>query len=274
MTADTMTQHGTVPPRTGAIGARPFGLLRHSLALARRSLVKTKRTPEQFFDVVFQPIIFIVMFVYLLGGAISGSTSEYLTFLMPALLVMNTIFAAPATGVNLNTDIAKGVFDRFRSLPISRAAPLIGSVLGDVMRFVVAIVVQLGFAYALGFRIETNPVKLLAACLLVIGFSFCVSWAFVFLGMVVRTPGSAYMMSFMLLFPLTFGSNVLAPTDTMPGWLQAWVKVNPVVDLMEACRGLMIGGPVARPVTLSVLWGLGILAVFAPLAVRAYRRRA
>ncbi|WP_419994046.1 ABC transporter permease [Streptomyces boninensis] len=269
----TAPERVTAPRRDGG-PKRPFPLARHSFALARRSLTKTLRTPEQLLDVTLQPVLFIVMFVYLLGGAIAGSTHDYLQFLVPALMVMNVMFASVQTGINLNDDIKKGVFDRFRSMPIARTAPLIGSVLGDVIRFVVTIVVQLGFAYAVGFRISTDPLSALAACLLVMAFAFCFSWVFVLIGMLAREPGAVQGIGFMALFPLTFGTGVLAPTDTLPGWLQSWVDVNPVSKAMEASRGLMEGGAVAGPVLATVLWGLGIFAVFFPLATRAYKRRA
>jgi oleandomycin transport system permease protein len=263
------------PPRhPAAPPGRRLRLLRHSVALARRSLIKTMRTPEQLLDVTLQPIIFVVMFVYLLGGAIAGSRHEYMQFLLPAIMVQTVMFASMATGVGLNTDLKKGVFDRFRSLPIGRSAPLIGSVLGDMIRFVVSIVVLLGFGYATGFRIGTDPVSTLAACLLTIGFAFAVTWIFVLVGLVVREPGAVQGIGFLVMFPLTFGTNMLAPTGTMPGWLQAWVDINPVADVMAAARGLMVGGPVAAPVLSTLLWSAGIVAVFAPLAVRAYRRRA
>ncbi|MFI5834697.1 ABC transporter permease [Micromonospora sp. NPDC051300] len=272
----TTTRAAAAPPRTRAprAGARPFGLARHSLALAGRSLIKTLRTPEQLLDVTLQPIIFVVIFVYLLGGAISGSQHAYLEFLLPAIMVQTVLFASIATGVSLNTDVEKGVFDRFRSLPIARSAPLVGSVVGDLVRFVVSIVVLLAFGYAIGFRIGTDPLSTLAACLLTIAFAFAVSWIGVLLGVLMRSPGAVQGTAFLLLFPLTFGTNMMVPTDTLPGWLQWWVGVNPVADVMEAARGLIIGGPVAGPVTRSLLWTVAIIAVFAPLAVRAYRRRA
>lgn len=232
------------------------------------------RTPEQLLDVTLQPIIFVVIFVYLLGGAVSGDRHLYMEFLLPAIMVQTVLFASIATGVGLNTDVKKGVFDRFRSLPIGRSAPLIGSVVGDVIRFVVSIVVLLSVGYALGFRITTDPLSTLAACLLVIFFAFSVSWMFVLVGVVMREPGGVQGIAFVTLFPLTFGTNMMVPTATLPGWLQAWVKVNPVSDAMAAARGLMVGGPVAGPATNTLLWALAILAVFAPLAVRAYRRRA
>jgi oleandomycin transport system permease protein len=270
----TTTPAKTPPRHTGAPPGRPFRLARHSIALARRSLIKTMRTPEQLLDVTLQPVIFVVLFVYLLGGAISGSRHEYLQFLLPAIMVQTVAFASLATGVSLNTDIKKGVFDRFRSLPIGRSAPLIGSVLGDMIRFVVSIVVLLSFGYAIGFRIGTDPVSTLAACLLTMTFAFAITWIFVLVGLVMREPGAVQGTAFLIMFPLTFGTNMMAPTDTMPGWLQAWVEINPVTDVMEAARGLMVGGPVAGPAIHTLLWSAGLVAVFAPLAVRAYRRRA
>jgi oleandomycin transport system permease protein len=262
-------RHAAAPP------GRPFlRLARHSVALARRSLIKTIRTPEQLLDVTLQPVIFVMLFVYLLGGAISGSRHEYLQFLLPAIMVQTVSFAALATGVSLNTDIKKGVFDRFRSLPIGRSAPLIGSVLGDMIRFVVSIVVLLSFGYAIGFRIGTNPLATLAACLLTITFAFAITWVFVLIGLVMREPGAVQGTAFIVMFPLTFGTNMMAPTATRPGWLQAWVRNNPVTEVMEAARGLMVGGPVATAAVHTLLWSAGIVAVFAPLAVRAYTKRA
>jgi oleandomycin transport system permease protein len=253
--------------------ARPFPLARHSLVLAGRAITKIKRNPEQLIDVTLQPIIFTVLFVYLFGGAIAGSQHDYLQYVLPALMVQNVLFLSVPIGVNLNTDIEKGVFDRFRSLPIPRSAPLVGAVLGDIVRFVTAIVVLLGFGYAIGFRIGTDPFQTLLACLLVLVFALSLSWIAVLIGMLVSSPGSVQGIGFLLLFPLTFGSSIFVPVDTLPGWLQSWVKVNPITHLVDAVRGLMLGGDVAGPVTQTLLWSIGITAVFAPLAVRAYRRR-
>lgn len=253
--------------------SRRFGLVRHSLVLAWRSLVKVRRTPEQLLDVTLQPIIFVLLFVYLFGGAIAGSQHDYLQFVLPALMVQTVLFSSLAIGVNLNTDIKKGVFDRFRSLPISRAAPLVGAVLGDVIRFVVSIVVLLGFGTAIGFRIQTGPLQALAGCLLVIGFALSLSWVAVLVGLLVREPGGVQGFGFLVMFPLTFGSSMFVPPSTLPDWLQAWVKVNPVTHLVDAVRGLMLGGPTAGPVLQSILWSIGIVAVFAPIAVSVYRRK-
>ncbi|WP_027341076.1 ABC transporter permease [Hamadaea tsunoensis] len=254
---------------------RPFGLLRHSLALGKRSLIKTLRTPEQLLDVTLQPVIFILVFVYLLGGAIAGSTHAYLQFLLPAITVQTLMFASMATGTNLNSDVKKGVFDRFRSLPISRAAPLVGAVFGDLIRFVVSITVSFGFGLIMGFRFQTNPVEVIGAILLMLFFAFSLSWIFVLVGVLVREPGAVQGIGFVTLFPLTFGTNMMVKTDTLPSWLQAWVKINPVTDVMASVRALTLGdGPIAGPVTHTLLVSAGILVVFAPLAVRAYRRRA
>ncbi|MFI6317168.1 ABC transporter permease [Nonomuraea sp. NPDC050556] len=252
---------------------RPFGLVRHSLTLARRSVVKTLRTPEQLIDVTLQPVMFLLVFVYLLGGAVSGSTQTYLQFILPAQLVQVIMIAGMSTGVNLNTDIEKGVFDRLRSLPIGRSAPLIGSVLGDVIRYFVAIASMLGFGYILGFRVQTGLWSALAACGVTVVFAFAMSWLFVLIGMLARTPGSVQGMSFLFIFPMTFGTSMITPKATLPGWLQAWVSVNPVNHVMDATRALMLGGPAGSSVAWSLGWSAGMLVVFAPLAVRAYRRR-
>ncbi|MFC4118066.1 ABC transporter permease [Nonomuraea zeae] len=275
----TAAEHRTRTPAPSGTAAparlerRPFGLARHSLALAGRSITKTLRTPEQLLDVTLQPIIFVVIYVFLLGGAVSGSTGDYLQFLLPAILVQTVLFGGMATGVNLNTDVKKGVFDRFRSLPIGRSAPLIGSVLGDLIRYLVAVVVLLGFGYALGFRVQTGLLPALGACVLTVFFAFCVSWAFVLLGVLMREPGGVQGTAFLVLFPLTFGTSMIAPKETLPGWLQGWLEVNPVNHAMVAARALMLGGPAAAAVWWTLLSGLLFLAVFAPLAVLAYRRR-
>jgi oleandomycin transport system permease protein len=273
MTALVRAEPGPALTAPARIAPRPFGLVRHSTALAKRSVLKTLRTPEQLLDVTLQPIIFVLVYVYLLGGAISGSTDEYLRFLLPAIMVQTVMFAGMATGVNLNTDIGKGVFDRFRSLPIGRSAPLIGSVAGDLIRYVVAIASLLVFGSVLGFRFETGAVEVLAACVLTVFFAFCLSWAFVLIGMLMRSPGGVQGTAFLILFPLTFGTSMIAPKETMPGWLQSWVDVNPVAHMMDASRALMLGGPLGDHVVWVLVWSVGFLVVFAPLAVGAYRRR-
>jgi oleandomycin transport system permease protein len=257
-------------PRVGPLPAP----VRQSLSLAWRTLLRIRRTPEQLLDVTLQPPIFIVLFVYVFGGAISGTQHEYLQYVLPSLMVQTVIFGTIAIGSNLNDDIKNGVFDRFRSLPISRSAPLVGAVFGDVIRYSIAIIVTLAFGMALGFRVGTDPLQAFAACLLTLGFALCLCWVSIFIGMLVRESGAVQGLGFLILFPLTFGSTTFVKADTMPGWLQAWVRVNPITHLNEAVRSLMVGGPVAGPVAWSVGWAALILVIFAPLAVRAYRRKA
>ena len=263
--------------RTGA-PAPPTPLarrLRHALALARRSLIKTMRTPEALIDVTLQPIIFLLLFTYVFGGAIGGgSQHNYLQFLLPGLLGQGIALGGIALGQNLNADIEKGVFDRFRSLPIARSAPLVGAVLADIVRYLIMCAFFLGFGYILGFRIATNPLALLAAVGMSVAFALCFCWISVYVGMIARTPGAVQGIMFLLVLPLSFGSSVFVPVGTLPGWLQGFVKVNPITHLVEMVRGLMLGGPVAHPLLWTLGWMVGLLVVFVPLATRAYRRRA
>jgi oleandomycin transport system permease protein len=261
-----------VRPGTGAGGAAR--LVRHSLALAERGLLKTWRTPEALIDVTLQPVIFLLLFVYLFGGAIAGSQHQYLQYVLPGLLVQSLLFGAVAIGVNLNTDIDKGVFDRFRSLPIARSAPLIGAVLSDVVRYVLVSVVLVATGYVLGFRVGTSAGELVLACLLGIAFALCLCWVSVVVGLTARSSGAVQGILFLVMFPLTFGSNVFVPISTLPGWLQAFVKVNPATQLTSTVRGLMDGGPVLQPFLWTLLSMAVLLGVFFPLALRAYRRRA
>jgi oleandomycin transport system permease protein len=250
-------------------------LPRHSLVLAKRNLIGVLRNPEALLDVTIQPVIFLALFTYIFGGAIAGgSQQDYLQFLLPGVLAQMVAFGSVAIGVNLNTDIEKGVFDRFRSLPIGRAAPLVGAVLADIVRFTLLCVVTIGFGYVLGFRAETGPLEVLAACAVVIAFALCLAWVSVFIGMVARTPGAVQGILFLTMFPLTFGTSTFVPVDTMPGWLQSFTDVNPMTHLIGVLRALMLDAPMGN----HLLWTLTsmavLLVVFVPLALRAYGRRA
>jgi oleandomycin transport system permease protein len=253
--------------------ARSFRLVRHSLALARRSLIKTWRTPEALIDVTLQPALFLVIFVYIFGGAVAGSTHAYLEFLLPGILAQTIATGAIAIGVNLNTDISKGVFDRFRSLPIPRSAPLLGAVLGDVVRYVIVTVSTLTMGYIMGFRIETNPLSALAGCLLAVLFALSLSWLPVLVGMLVRTAGAVQGIMFVLILPLSFASNVFVPTKSLPSWLQYFVEINPITHLVGAMRGLFLGTPLGTHVWWTLGWCVAFVVVFMPLALWAYRRK-
>jgi oleandomycin transport system permease protein len=251
----------------------PARALRHALTLAWRSLVRIRRNPEQLLDVTLQPIVFVTLFVFLFGGAIRGeSRHAYLQYVLPGIMVLTVVFASMGTGIGLNTDVTKGIFDRFRSLPISRSAPLTGTIMGDFIRYLVSVAIVFGYGSLLGFRITTNPVSALGAVGLMFLFGFAVGWIWVLLALYVKSPQSLQGFGFIVMFPLAFGSSVFIPAVTLPGWLQAWVKVNPVTALTSASRGLMLGEPFATAAWHSVAWSIVITVIFAPLAVRRYRR--
>jgi oleandomycin transport system permease protein len=260
-------------PRATQVAPRPFPLVRHSLALAKRSLIKTWRTPEALIDVTLQPAIFLVIFVYIFGGAVAGDTSTYLQFLLPGILGQTIATGAIAIGVNLNTDLQKGIFDRFRSLPVPRSAPLVGAVLGDVVRYAIVTISTLSIGYVMGFRIEGTVPAAIAACLLAILFALCLSWLSVFVGMKARTPGAVQGIMFLLIMPLSFASTTFVPGQTLPGWMQGFVSVNPLTHLVESMRALFLGLPVGNHVWWTLAWCVGFVAVFMPLALRAYRRK-
>ncbi|GAB2743576.1 ABC transporter permease [Amycolatopsis magusensis] len=257
------------PPRY----VSPARSLKHGLTLAWRGVLKIRKNPEQLADVVLMPIVFLAMFVYLFGGAISGDTGAYLTMVVPGVMVMNIMQVSLTIGVHMNTDVSKGLYDRFRSMPIARSAPLFGAVLADVVRYLVCLVVLLVVATVMGYRIATDPLSLLAATGLVVLFGLCFCWISVFVGMLMRTPGSVQGLMFVFIMPLSFGSNVFVPSDTMPGWLQAWTDISPVSLLSDALRGLLNGGAVTGPLLGALAWMAAVLAVFFPLAMRSYRKR-
>ncbi len=252
----------------------PVRALRHTFTLTWRSLIKIKHSPEQLLDLTLQPIVFVCLFYFLFGGAIAGGDRHaYLQYLVPGILVQTVMFASQGTGVNLNNDLTKGIFDRFKSLPIARSAPLTGLIIGDVVRYVISIGVVLGFSAILGFRIETNAFKALLACALIMFFAFALSWLPALLGLLVKTPQQVQGYGFIIFFPLTFGSNTFVPAATLPGWLQAWVKVNPVTSVVNVSRALLLdSGPIWTPLWHTLAWSFALIAVFAPLAVRLYRR--
>ncbi|QNG35451.1 ABC transporter permease [Geodermatophilaceae bacterium NBWT11] len=247
--------------------------VQQALTLAWRNVVKIRHQPEALMDVSLQPIIFTVLFVFVFGGAIAGDWRDYLTYLVPGILVQTLMFATGGIGVALNNDITKGVFDRFRSLPIARSAPLVGAVLADVVRFVTAITVLLAFTALLGFRTTQGLPAAALAVVVAIGFAMCLSWVFVWIGLTVRSAGAVQGVGFLATFPLTFGSTALVSADTLPGWLAAFTRNNPVTHVIDTVRGLLLGGPVAEPLAWTAGWSALLLVVFVPLAMRAYRRR-
>lgn len=262
-------------PAHAARRTRPFAWAQQSLTLAWRNIVRIRQNPEALADVTFQPIIFLVLFLFVFGGAIAsgGTWHDYLPFLLPGLLVQTVVFSTMGTGVALNDDFAKGVFDRFRSLPIARIAPLIGAVLGDAVRYSLSIVILMTTGFVLGFRFQNGIGNGLLALVIVLLFALSMCWIWVWLGLTLKTAQGVQGVAFLVMFPLTFGSNVFVQTDTLPGFLQAFVNVNPVKYLVDTMRALMLGGDLQKPLLITLAWMVGLIAVFAPLAIRAYRRR-
>ncbi len=247
--------------------------LRQTMTLAWRTLVQVRHNPWELGDYSIQPIMFVLLFTYVFGGALAPSPGEYLTFALPGIIVMNMFFVTMYVGMGLNTDLTKGVFDRLRSLPLARWAPLAGRIAADMLKQAWSVALLLGVGFVLGFRIGTSPTALLAAVALILVFALAFSWVSVLVGVLAADPEKVQLFGFTALFPITFVSNVFVPTETMPGWLQAFVNVNPVTLLADASRGLMVGGPAAGPVIWSLVWAAVIVAVFVPLSLWALKRR-
>ncbi|WP_446218907.1 ABC transporter permease [Micromonospora sp. IBHARD004] len=269
MTAATLTAAPLAPARRPGLAAG----LRHTLTLAWRSLVQIKHNPMELLDLSIQPVMFVLLFTYVFGGAISGTPGDYLKFALPGIVVQNAFFATMTTGFGLNNDLTKGVFDRLRALPIARWSPLAGRILADTVKQAWSVSLLVGVGAVLGFRLGNGALGLLGAFALLLAFSLAASWISVLVGVLVSEPEKVQIFGFMVIFPLTFTSNAFVPTETMPSWLQRWVEVNPVTILADALRGLLVGGPVAGPVVQSLIWAAALAAVFAPLAVRALKRR-
>jgi len=253
------------PPRANALSS--------SLTFGWRALLKIKHVPEQLFDVTMFPILFTLMFTYVFGGAISGSTGEYLQYALPGILTQTVVFITMYTGLTINTDIDKGVFDRFRSLPVWRASLLVGALLGDTLRYGLASFMVLIVGVLIGYRAPGGFLGVILAVLLLLVFCFSLSWLWLIVGLKVRSPNAVMGTSMMVLFPLTFISSVFAPPETMPGWLQAFVEVNPVTLLCEAARGLMDDVPDSGDILIVLVLSAAITAVFAPIALRLYNTK-
>jgi ABC-2 type transport system permease protein len=255
----------TRPPRAGALSA--------ALTFGWRGMLKVKHVPEQLLDVTITPVMFLLMFTYLFGGAISGSTSEYLDYILPGVLVMSVLFTTVYSGIALNTDLTKGVVDRFRSLPIWRPAPLVGALLGDSVRYLIAGTVIVVLGVVLGFRPDAGIGGVLAALALVTVFAFALSWVFTTMGLLLRSPNAVMNAGFMGIFPLTFLSNVFVEPETLPSALEAFVNVNPISILATASRGLMHGDAAGGDIAIVLATAAALTAVFAPLTTHLYRSR-
>jgi ABC-2 type transport system permease protein len=255
----------TRPPRPSALSA--------SLTFGWRAMLKIKHVPEQMFDVTAFPIMMVLMYTYLFGGALAGSVSAYIQFLLPGILVMSVVMITMYTGVAVNTDITKGVFDRFRTLPIWRPAPMVGYLLGDMVRYLIASAVMLTVGMIIGYRPHGGLVGVVLGVALLLVFSFAFSWVWTMFGLLLRTEKSVMGVSMMVIFPLTFLSNVFVDPKTMPGWLQAFVNNNPVTHVATAVRELMEGNWPAADIGWSLGWGVLLVAVFGSVTMRLYNRK-
>ncbi|MFJ2233302.1 ABC transporter permease [Streptomyces sp. NPDC087859] len=256
---------GERPPRPSALSA--------SLTFGWRAILKIKHVPEQLFDVTAFPIMMVLMYTYLFGGALAGSPEEYIQFLLPGIMVMSVVMITMYTGVSVNTDIEKGVFDRFRTLPIWRPSTMVGYLLGDALRYTIASVVMLTVGLILGYRPDGGFGGVLAGVALLIVFSFAFSWIWTMFGLLLRTEKSVMGVSMMVMFPLTFLSNIFVDPKTMPGWLQAFVNNSPITHLSSAVRELMAGDWPADEIAWSLGWAGLFVAVFGPVTMRLYNRK-
>ncbi|MFG3552111.1 ABC transporter permease [Streptomyces sp. NPDC047725] len=253
------------PPRPGSLST--------SLTFGWRAVLKIKHVPEQLFDVTAFPIMNLLMFTYLFGGALAGSPGDYIQFVLPGILVMSVVMITMYTGVSVNIDIEKGVFDRFRSLPIWRPSAMVGYLLGDALRYTIASAVMLAVGLLLGYRPDGGVVGVVAAIALLLVFSFAFSWIWTMFGLMLRTEKSVMSVSMMVIFPLTFLSNVFVDPKTMPGWLQAFVNNSPITHLASAVRELMAGRWPGGEIIWTLGWAGLFLLVFGPVTMRLYNRK-
>ncbi|MCX4582595.1 ABC transporter permease [Streptomyces sp. NBC_01481] len=257
----------------GRIGLR--GNVRHIGALVRRNALQIKQDPESMFDAVLMPVIFILLFVYVFGGAISGkgNQQEYVNYVVPGMMAMMGMNIAMAVGTGVNDDFKKGVMDRFRSMPIARSSVLIAKIVVEVGRMLIATTILLSMGFLLGLQIHTSVLELLAAVSLSMVFGASLMWIFILLGLTMKTAQAVQGVAMMVLMPLQFGSSIFAPPTTMPGWLQTFTDYNPLSNLADAARNLINGGPVAHSVWMTLGWSAAITLVTAPLAVAKFRKK-
>ncbi len=247
--------------------------LSNALVFGWRAVLKFKHVPEQLFDLVMTPIMFTLLFTFVFGGALAGSPRGYLQVFLPGILVQTVVFNAVYSGMGLSTDLGKGLFDRFRSLPIWSLAPFAGLMVGDILRHVIAGSIILGIGLILGYRPEAGVIGVVAAFALLVVIGFGTGWIFIVLGLLIRTPMTVMTIGFTFLFPLVFASNIMVDPQTMPGWLRAFVEVNPVSLMTSAMRGLMGGDATARQVVQALIAPVALTVLLAPLTVWLYRRR-
>lgn len=269
----TLATRSAAPRRPITHRVSPRLAVRQALLMTRRNLMRVRTNPAELAGMLLMPVMFIGLFVFVFGGAVAGSTAAYIQFAIPGIIAQGVVMGSTASGTGLNNDLNNGVFDRIRALPVVRWSPLVGQILGDLCRIGLGILITFGIGLALGFRVHTGPLQTLAAFAALFGFAFCFSWIPLLLGVLAKSPVVVQTLSVVIVFPLTFGSSVLVPVRTFPAWLRAWANVSPMTAIADLGRGLMVGGALARPALQTLIWGVGVLVIFAPLSVWAYRRR-
>jgi ABC-2 type transport system permease protein/oleandomycin transport system permease protein len=245
-----------------------------TIVIAKRNLLRVPRQPDLLLAYTIQPVIFIVLFVYVFGGAINTPGFDYVDFLMPGIITQSIAFGGFVTAIGLNEDLRKGLIDRFRSLPMARSAVLAGRTLSDVALNMFSLVVMIAIGYVVGFNFDSPVYEVLLGIVLLLLFGYAFSWLFALMGMVASSPESAQSVGFLVIFPLTFASSAFVPPDTMPSWLEAFADVNPITIVVNAIRALWLDAPAEDYVWQAFAWSFALIIVFAPLAVRAYRRAA
>ncbi|WP_026924525.1 ABC transporter permease [Glycomyces arizonensis] len=267
MTAATLDTPSGVTGRPG-LGAT----MSQTLSMAWRQMVRIKHNPFELVDLSLSPVMFLLLFVYVFGGQMAGSTTDYLQYVLGGLIAQNAIFLTMYTGTGINADLRKGVYDRFRSLPIARSAPLAGKIFADLFKQVWSVAVMLILGVLMGFELRSLSGALLATVVIVV-FALAISWVSVLMGVLADSEEKVQIYSFVVIMPLTFTSSAFVDTSTMPGFLGAWADVNPVTHLADAMRGLLSSGPIAEPLMWTAIWAVVIFAVTAPLAMRAYKKK-
>ncbi|QMW66720.1 ABC transporter permease [Mumia sp. ZJ1417] len=273
MTATFPADHVSVLADPAEPSVEPASALSAVRVFAWRSLLKLRHTPEQAADAILIPFIFTVLFTYVFGGALSGSPGTYLEYLLPGTLVMGILIMTVYGGLSLNTDVSRGVLDRFRALPVWQPAHVVGTLLGDVGRYVVAATLVVLLGLVLGWRPDGGLPGVVVGIGLALVFAYALSWLWATVGLLARSPQAVSMLSFVIQFPLTFVSNAFVDPETMPSWLQGWVEVNPVSLLVTAERALFAGTATVGDVAWVLLPSAAVVAVFAPLTLHLYRRK-
>lgn len=260
---------------TAAAGGLPTArqAVGHTLAITRRNLRKVLGSPGQILDATVMPLVFALIFVYVFGGAISGSSGAYRQYVMPGIMALTTTIASRTAGISLNADFHNGVMDRFRTLPMTAWAVLFGRILADTLRMLVSLLVVFAFAVLIGFRVHTGPLQAAAAIGLILLYGIALTWLHALIGLVARTPETVQSVGMLAMVPFQFGSSIFVAPDTMPGWLGFLVEHNPMSAVVDAARALMTGGPAASHVTAALAWSLALITVTAALAVHRFAKR-